>query len=344
LLIPPGTPEGQGWEMKGSPMPDLPDVWRPPTRGSRNAVGSLDLTPRTAEPQSSPGRGAGMDDVWRRRLGSQGERLIFAADKPGTPPVERRGGSPDIPRERAVESVAETSRAEETLESPLRRYHRELDEQVRLKNERKHREQQEQRRFEEKVEREAQSDPWGRPGAGAPLRKPDGSVVTNVKDYLCEAFSPGGSPQQRNYETALGGEDLQARPRIERKLPEPRRREDCRGERDEPFGRPGPPSKAQHSKENMQATPQPGDQDCYGEGSRTDAKLAMALDAGDHQAIIRLFSRLELQNKELREHSREMRQDNLELRTQVKALTAALQNGLYVGDRTHQMERGRGPT
>lgn len=76
-----------------------------------------------------------------------------------------------------------------------------LAEQVALKNERKEREAAEARRHEARQEAEANAySPWGRGGAGAPLRDVDGRVISSLQvrwrhvctHRLCERVWPRG--------------------------------------------------------------------------------------------------------------------------------------------------------
>ena len=70
-------------------------------------------------------------------------------------------------------------------------YVRMLDEQVRLKKERKEEEKRKQREREAREEREMREyNPWGKGGAGAPLRDASGAIVTDLRyDCACAPVS-----------------------------------------------------------------------------------------------------------------------------------------------------------
>uniref|UniRef100_A0A7M5V783 Uncharacterized protein n=1 Tax=Clytia hemisphaerica TaxID=252671 RepID=A0A7M5V783_9CNID len=79
-------------------------------------------------------------------------------------------------------------------------YQKELHLQMEIKKEKEAKAKRERERYEQKLEREIEAyDPWGREGAGAPVRNKDGHIVANLKNYQNDHDSPD-KPQNHQYQ------------------------------------------------------------------------------------------------------------------------------------------------
>jgi len=304
-LLPPGTPASEGGAASH----------RPPTRGARDKSGAMDLpgerqgasaTSRggsgvnnnvgSSEPRVTISRGS---ESWGRkldfRLGTQTERLIFEADKPGSPPLEvgRRGSDADARGGAMVDHFPTRSGAggggaggrqpaggEGEAPGPSRR---------------------DQERGEGQRRLEHEPDPWGSRERGRDSRSE--RVPTSGRDFQ----------RTQTLEPVTEGRGT-ARPRGQGNGG----RSGGPGERGGGGG--ARPDGALDQRSPAMADDGEFDMSPPSHGSRSHSPGG-SIGGGDSDQL----SRLEKDNVGLRADNRELLADNEELRSQVKALTMALQ-------------------
>lgn len=288
-----------------------------------------------AGPRVTISRGS---ESWGRRLGTQTERLIFEADKPGSPPLEvgRRGSTEDGRGGGLVDHFP--SRPErggrEDDRSPGR-YHRHSSEQVALE-EQQARQKHSRREQPDEQRRLEHEDPWG---TRERLNSRSERVATSGRDFQrTQTLEPLTEGRMAEHDETGGARSTRRREK------EGKESEDSIYGLARGFGGGGERgSRGGNGRGEMvrpdgaldQRAPSMAEEGEFDMGPPSQGS-SQSPGAASFGGLEDQLARMERDNQSLRSENQNLRDENEDLRSQVKALTMALQEAQHDGRGGHR--------